>query len=56
MLRKRWAEYFTIITTGGHVPLELYELSKHVTVAKLGVLTINVAIVVYLVVHTRRPR
>src|SRR5580700_603324 len=27
LLRKRWAEYFTIITTGGLVPLELYELS-----------------------------
>jgi len=29
LLRKRWAEYFTIVTTGGLVPLELYELSKH---------------------------
>jgi uncharacterized membrane protein (DUF2068 family) len=56
LLRKRWAEYFTIITTGGLVPLELYELSKHVTVAKLGVLIVNVAIVVYLVARIRSSR
>ena len=26
LLRKRWAEYFTIITTSGLIPLEIYEL------------------------------
>jgi uncharacterized membrane protein (DUF2068 family) len=56
LLRKRWAEYFTIITTGGLVPLEIYELSKHVTATKTGVLIVNVAIVVYLVVRVRRTR
>jgi uncharacterized membrane protein (DUF2068 family) len=54
LLRKRWAEYFTIITTAGLIPLEVYELHKHLTAAKVGVLTINVAIVVYLAVHVRR--
>ena len=56
VLRKRWAEYFTIITTGGLVPLELYELSRHVTAAKFVILAVNVAIVVYLVVRVRRTR
>jgi uncharacterized membrane protein (DUF2068 family) len=56
LLRKRWAEYFTIITTGGLVPLEVYEISRHVTAAKIVVLAVNVAIVVYLVVRVRRTR
>jgi uncharacterized membrane protein (DUF2068 family) len=56
LLRKRWAEYFTIITTGGLIPLELYEISRHVTAAKIGVLIINIAIVVYLIVRVRRTR
>ena len=56
LLRKRWAEYFTIITTAGLIPLELYELAKHITAAKIAILIINIAIVVYLVVRVRRER
>ena len=56
LLRKRWAEYFTIITTALLIPLEVYELQRHFTVAKIGVLIVNVAIVAYLVVHVRRTR
>ncbi len=56
LLRKRWAEYFTIITTAGLIPLELYELSKHITVAKIAILIINIAIVAYLVARVRRNR
>lgn len=54
LLRKRWAEYFTIVTTGGLIPLEVFELAKHITVAKTAVLLINIAIVVYLVLRVRR--
>jgi uncharacterized membrane protein (DUF2068 family) len=54
LLRKRWAEYFTIITTAGLIPLELYEIAKHVTAARIAILIINVAIVVYLVMRVRR--
>ncbi len=53
MLRKRWAEYFTIITTASLIPLEIYELFKHFTSVKLLVLAINVAIVIYLVKRVR---
>jgi uncharacterized membrane protein (DUF2068 family) len=55
LLRKRWAEYFTIITTAGLIPLEIYEIVHHVTAAKIVVLLINVAIVAYLVVQVRKP-
>jgi uncharacterized membrane protein (DUF2068 family) len=56
LLRKRWAEYFTIITTAGLIPLEIYEIARHVTAAKIAILIINVAIVVYLVARVRQPR
>jgi uncharacterized membrane protein (DUF2068 family) len=56
LLRKRWAEYFTIITTAGLIPLEIYEISRHLTAAKIVVLLINVAIVVYLVMRVRHAR
>jgi uncharacterized membrane protein (DUF2068 family) len=56
LLRKRWAEYFTIITTAGLIPLELYEMSRHLTGGKIIVLIVNVAIVLYLVVRVRRTQ
>ena len=56
LLRKPWAEYFTIVTTAGLIPLELYELAKHVSAAKIVVLILNVAIVVYLIIRVRGRR
>ena len=53
LLRKHWAEYFTIVTTGLLIPLEIYELVRHFTVVKLVVTIINVLIVWYLVVRVR---
>src|SRR6266851_5928313 len=49
LLRQRWAEYFTVIVTGSFIPLELYELAKHVTLTRLTIIAINVLIVWYLV-------
>ncbi len=54
LFRKRWAEYFTIITTAGLIPIEVYELSRRITTAKVAVLLINVAIVAYLVRRVRK--
>jgi uncharacterized membrane protein (DUF2068 family) len=53
LLQKHWAEYFTIISTGLFIPLELYELARHFTVVKLAVTAINVLIVWYLVARVR---
>ena len=53
LLRKHWAEYFTIITTGLFIPLEVYELAKHFTTVKLAVTVINVLIVWYLIARVR---
>ncbi|OLB95035.1 MAG: hypothetical protein AUH30_16460 [Candidatus Rokubacteria bacterium 13_1_40CM_68_15] len=48
MLEKRWAEYVAVIVTASFIPLEIYEIVRHVTVTRMLVLVINVAIVVYL--------
>jgi uncharacterized membrane protein (DUF2068 family) len=53
LLRKRWAEYFTIVTTCGFIPLEIFELARHFTVTKLVVTLVNVLIVWYLVARVR---
>ena len=56
LMRKHWAEYFTVISTGALIPLEIYELAKRFTPVKLGVLAINVAIVWYLIARLRGPK
>lgn len=56
LLRRYWAEYFTVITTAVFIPLELYEIVKHVSVTKIIVLLVNVAIVVYLIARIRNHK
>jgi uncharacterized membrane protein (DUF2068 family) len=53
LLRKRWAEYFTIVTTGTLIPLEVFELWRHFTATKIVVSLVNVLIVWYLVLRVR---
>jgi uncharacterized membrane protein (DUF2068 family) len=53
LLRKRWAEYFTVISTGVFIPLEVYEIFHRFTWTKIWVMAVNVAIVWYLVRRIR---
>jgi len=53
-LGKRWAEYFTIITTSSFLPLEVYEIIRHVTAAKIVALLVNIVVVAYLIRELRR--
>src|SRR3984893_900874 len=55
-LRKRWAEYFTVIATSSFIPLEIYEIFRHANITKVVVLLINIAVVWYLVLELRRYR
>ena len=55
-LRKRWAEYLTILTTASLLPLEVYEIAKRFSAAKAVILLVNIAVVVYLVNEVRRTR
>jgi uncharacterized membrane protein (DUF2068 family) len=54
LLHKRWAEYLTVIATGSFLPLEGYELARHISVVKVVVTVLNLAIVIYLIVRLRR--
>jgi uncharacterized membrane protein (DUF2068 family) len=53
---KRWAEYLTVIAIGVMVPVEIHELIRHATVAKVVLLLVNMAVVAYLIVNLRRTR
>lgn len=55
-LERRWAEYLTVVATGSLVPIELYELAKHVTLGKIAILVVNLAIVAYLVYRLRSAK
>jgi uncharacterized membrane protein (DUF2068 family) len=52
-LRKRWAEWLTVIITSSLVPVEIYEIYRHPSWVKVVVLALNVAIVAYLIYHMR---
>jgi uncharacterized membrane protein (DUF2068 family) len=53
-LRKRWAEYFTIISTASLLPIEIYELTRRVSIGRSLALVINLAVVAYLIYELRR--
>jgi uncharacterized membrane protein (DUF2068 family) len=55
-LRKRWAEYFTIITTSSLLPIEIYEIMRRVSIGKILALVVNLAVVAYLIYELRRYR
>lgn len=48
-LERRWAEYLTVVATGGFLPLEIHELLNRVTVLRVGALIVNVVLLVWLV-------
>ncbi len=56
LLMKPWAEWFTAIITSSLLPLELLEIYRRPTIAKVIVLLINVLIVGYLVMRIRNRR
>ncbi len=53
-LRKRWAEFLTVISTAGLIPLELYELFHKPTFTRAILLLVNLAVVAYLIFEIRR--
>jgi uncharacterized membrane protein (DUF2068 family) len=48
LLRKRWAEWLTVVVTTSFIPLEIYELAKRFGMGKVLTLVVNIAIVAYL--------
>ena len=47
-MRRRWAEYLTVIATGVLIPFEAYEVIHKVTLFRVGALLLNLAVMGYL--------
>jgi uncharacterized membrane protein (DUF2068 family) len=54
MLKKRWAEWLTVVATASLVPLEVYEIFRHPRPLRVALLVVNLAIVWYLAARLRR--
>ena len=46
---KRWAEWLTVIITSSLIPLEIFEIHRHPSIAKVLLLAINLVVVAYLI-------
>ncbi|MEV0975812.1 DUF2127 domain-containing protein [Streptomyces sp. NPDC049915] len=50
---KRWAEYLTVVATAAFLPLEIYELTEHVSALKIATLVLNILAVLYIALAKR---
>jgi uncharacterized membrane protein (DUF2068 family) len=50
---RRWGEYFAFVATSLGLPLEIYDLTRKVTVTALVLLGVNLALVLYLAITKR---
>lgn len=48
LLQKAWAEYVTLVLTAAFLPWEFFELLRHFTGFKVGLLALNALLVLYL--------
>lgn len=53
VLEKAWAEYVTLVLTASFLPIELFEIARHVTWLRVGLTLINLAVVLYLAFYVR---
>ena len=53
---RHWGEVLTVAATSSLVPIEIYEIARHVSWLKILVLIANLAIVAYLLARLRRER
>jgi uncharacterized membrane protein (DUF2068 family) len=53
ILRRRWAEYLTVVATVLLLPPEAYEIAQKVSMLRVGVLILNLAVLGYLIVKLR---
>jgi uncharacterized membrane protein (DUF2068 family) len=55
-LEKRWGEWLTVVITGSLVPVEIYEIYRHLSAMRVAVLVMNLGIVGYLIHRIRSKR
>lgn len=56
MLEQTWAEYLTLTLTTAALPWEVYELFKHGTAIRAGLILVNLAVLAYLLWFIRWHR
>ena len=54
--QKRWAEYLTVVATASFIPLEIYELNRHVTWIRVLLFAVNIVILAYLIFIIRKEK
>ena len=54
--KRRWAEWFALVSGGMYIPIEIYEVLHHATWIKACVLVINGCIVAYMAYELRHSR
>ena len=55
-MRKRWAEWLTIIATASLIPFEIYAIVKEHTALRVATVIVNIAVVLYLIWRVRTSR
>ncbi len=59
-LEKAWGEYLTLIITASFLPLEIHEIMRRHTIARVGLLVVNVVVLLYLlklvIERQRKPK
>jgi uncharacterized membrane protein (DUF2068 family) len=56
ILGYHWAEYLVIVATGSLIPFEIYEIARKLSLVRVTLFVLNVAIVIYLVMTLRKDR
>jgi uncharacterized membrane protein (DUF2068 family) len=54
LMRQRWAAWLTTVGTAAFIPLEVWELRARVSLPRIAVLVLNVAMLLYLAARLRR--
>ena len=55
-LKRRWAEYLTIVSTASLLPLEVLEIARRVSFARIALFLVNIAVVGYLIIEVRKKQ
>ena len=55
-LEKTWAHNLTILVTTSFIPLEIFELAKKFSAAKLVTIGLNVVVVIYLLIRRKKRK
>lgn len=53
VMEKVWAEFVTLVLTASFLPVEIFQITRHLTWIRSGLLLINFAVVLYLLHYVR---